>query len=142
MMGRCHVLRKEVVRVDDYTAESTFEYTDMNRIENLIADIYEQFVKSGLVKKGAITEEPVTTWTMYSLPLISDFNRIETNFKKLDIAGTFSNETWYEAKVFDYTDANRYKAKEEELSKLAQNIKDETDYCGCKICGGELHGIY
>lgn len=140
MMVHYQVLRKGLVQVVRFTADDYYESTDINRVEQSIFDAYKQFVKAGI--SVDLIQTPIIDKDIFYVLTISDFNRIEGNLEKLDLLKRFDKKTWYEGKMFDFEDANRYEIAAELLETLRQNITDEQNICGVFLCGGETYGIY
>lgn len=116
----------------NFTANDTYEYSDLNRVETSIQEASEQFLASGF-PNTIIT--PKLNWSISSLPIVADFNRIEENFKNLDIPETFEQKSWYERRPFDYNDANRWEYQSELITLLKNNIRRTWPVCGAAVCG-------
>ena len=140
MMAHYQVLQKELVQVVRFTADDYYESTDTNRVEQSIFDAYNKFVRAGITV--AQIRSPIIDKDIFYVPTIDDFNRIEENLERLDLLKRFNKKTWYEGRIFDYEDANRYEMAAELLETLKQNITDEQNICGAFLCGGDTYGIY
>lgn len=127
------VLWRELEEVSKiFTGLDSYEYSDMNRIEMACRNAYSQFVNSGYVIENI--EPCVTNRNAASIIRVSDFQKIERNFRKLDINRKFEYKTWYEGRIFDYTDANRYEKAAELLKSQVDSIQSGWNYCGESIC--------
>lgn len=121
----------------DWTPNDTYNFDDLNRVENNTADV-AAFLESIQYKVPPLTV--VTNRDKKSIDFISSINRVESNIEALKDAfiippGYQGKKTWAVGMGFDYRDANRLERNLQLLYEWAHLAKENLKYCGTFYCG-------
>lgn len=112
-----------------------YNYTDMNRVENVVSSLSERFIEAGYLPMPLTVK---VDWNRWSAPTKADFQRYFGNVDVLRslVAGystTPATPTIQEP--FDYNKANDLEKILLDLDDILTKLPESWNYCGDIYCG-------